>query len=230
MNFTPPPHQHDAGVDDKLAHCIHFILGLLQAHWREGRADPPPFFLGVNGVQGVGKTTLVSAIAATLRSPPHSLPTVVLSIDDLYLPHAAQTLLASSHPLNALIQHRGEPGTHDIALGLSLFNALKAHQHAKIPAYDKSAHNGQGDRVDASTWEEVNAPGSLEKVQVVIFEGWCVGFRALGSRELRQKWEEALESREGTLWKHRLEDLEFVNDKLRDYDALTECAFASLKG
>jgi D-glycerate 3-kinase len=51
-----------AGVDDKLAHCITFILGLLQAHWQEGRAtdaDPPPFFLGVNGVQGVGKTTLV---------------------------------------------------------------------------------------------------------------------------------------------------------------------------
>jgi D-glycerate 3-kinase len=170
----------------------------------------------------------VSAIAAMLRSPPHSLPTAVLSIDDLYLPHAAQTLLASSHPLNALVQHRGEPGTHDIALGVSLFRALKAYQAAKIPVYDKSAHNGQGDRIDEGMWEEVNAPGSGAKVQVVIFEGWCVGFQALGSKELRLRWEEAQESKEGTLWKHRLEDLEFINDKLKDYDALTKYAFTGL--
>ncbi|KAI9774630.1 MAG: hypothetical protein M1840_002879 [Geoglossum simile] len=213
------------------AHCISFVLEQLQLHRQQKRragADPPPFFLGVNGVQGVGKTTLVSAIAATLRSPPHSLPTAVLSIDDLYLPRAAQTLLASSHPLNALVQHRGEPGTHDIALGVSLFCALKAHQHAKIPAYDKSAYNGQGDRMDEGVWEEVNAPGSGAKVQVVLFEGWCVGFRALGSKELRLKWEEAQESKEGTLWKHRLEDLQFINDKLRGYDALTEYVFVDL--
>jgi D-glycerate 3-kinase len=166
----------------------------------------------------------VSAIASTLRSSPHYLPTVVLSIDDLYLPHSVQLLLASSNPLNALVQHRGEPGTHDIALGLSLFRALKAHQHAKIPAYDKSAFNGQGDRADESTWEEVNVPGSIIKVQIVIFEGWCVGFRALGSEELRRKWEDARESKEGALWKHPLEDLEFINNKLRDYDTLTEYA------
>ena len=171
----------------------------------------------------------VSAIAATLRSPPHLLPIAVLSIDDLYLPHAAQTLLASSHPLNALVQHRGEPGTHDVALGVSLFSALKAHQRARIPAYDKSAYNGQGDRMDEGRWEEVNVPGGPAKVQIVIFEGWCVGFRALGSNELRLKWERAQETKEGTLWKHRLEDLEFVNEKLRDYDALTEYALQTCK-
>ncbi|KAH0555935.1 hypothetical protein GP486_006122 [Trichoglossum hirsutum] len=210
-------------IDDKSAHCVSFILEQLQAH-QQKKYDtvPPPFFLGVSGVQGVGKTTLVSTVATILRSPPHRLPTVALSIDDLYLTHAAQTLLASSNPSNALIQHRGEPGTHDITLGLSFFSALKAHQHTKIPAYDKSAFNGQGDRTNESTWEEVNVPGSVARVQVVILEGWCVGFRALGHKELRRKWEDARESKQGTLWKHQLEDLEFVNDKLREYDTLTD--------
>jgi D-glycerate 3-kinase len=166
----------------------------------------------------------VSAIATILRSQPHCLPTITLSIDDLYLTHAAQTFLASSNLSNALIRHRGEPGTHDITLGISLLNALKAHQYAKIPAYDKSAFNGQGDRTDESTWEEVNVPGSVAKVRVVILEGWCIGFRALGSKELRQKWEDARGSKQGTLWKHQLEDLEFINDKLREYDTLTKYA------
>ncbi|KAH0544304.1 hypothetical protein FGG08_001567 [Glutinoglossum americanum] len=212
-------------VDDKSDHCISFILEQLQAHRQEtyeSYVDPPPLFLGINGVQGVGKTTLVSAIATILLSPPHCLPTVVLSIDDLYLTHASQVLLASSNPLNPLVQHRGEPGTHDIALGLSLFSALKAHQRVKIPAYDKSAFSGQGDRTDERAWEEVNVPGNMAKIQVVIFEGWCVGFRAAGTEELRQKWEDAGRCQIGTLWKHRLVDLEFVNDRLREYDLLTD--------
>lgn len=52
-------------VDDKSQHCIPFLLGRLQAHTErhrkpDGSADTPPFFLGLNGVQGAGKTVLVS--------------------------------------------------------------------------------------------------------------------------------------------------------------------------
>lgn len=47
-------------LDDKSEHCIPFILERLEAH-REAHegSTPPPFFLGLNGVQGAGKTTLV---------------------------------------------------------------------------------------------------------------------------------------------------------------------------
>lgn len=56
----------DSGVfDDKSEHCIPFILENLEAHREkkvsfdvEGEA-PAPFFIGINGVQGVGKTTMV---------------------------------------------------------------------------------------------------------------------------------------------------------------------------
>jgi D-glycerate 3-kinase len=54
-------------VDDKSQHCIPFLLGRLQAHTErhrkpDGSADTPPFFLGLNGVQGAGKTVLVSRV------------------------------------------------------------------------------------------------------------------------------------------------------------------------
>jgi D-glycerate 3-kinase len=51
-----------AVIDDKSEHCVPFILDLLKQHrekyGNEG-TTPPPFFLGLNGVQGAGKTTLV---------------------------------------------------------------------------------------------------------------------------------------------------------------------------
>jgi D-glycerate 3-kinase len=47
--------------DDKSQYCIPFILERLEAH-RQLYArveNAPPFFLGLNGVQGAGKTVLV---------------------------------------------------------------------------------------------------------------------------------------------------------------------------
>jgi pantothenate kinase-related protein Tda10 len=48
-------------VDDKSQFCIPFILGHLEAHRRRNAnlENAPPFFLGLNGVQGAGKTVLV---------------------------------------------------------------------------------------------------------------------------------------------------------------------------
>ena len=87
---------------------------------------------------------------------------MVLSIDDLYLPHADQKALAKSHPNNPLVQHRGQPSTHDIDTGIKLFEALADRQrNIKIPSYDKSAFSGAGDRRPESEWETVNDEGEL---------------------------------------------------------------------
>jgi D-glycerate 3-kinase len=93
-------------IDDKSPHCIPFILRRLKEH--QAQKPGVPFFIGLNGVQGAGKTTLVAALAKTLQN--EGLQTLVCSIDDLYLTHEDQVALARANPNNPLIQHRGEPG------------------------------------------------------------------------------------------------------------------------
>jgi D-glycerate 3-kinase len=84
-----------------------FLLARLEAHRRQ--RPETPFFVGLNGVQGVGKSTLVRLLAAALgRSA--AVETLACSIDDLYLAHADQAALARRHAANPLLQHRGAPG------------------------------------------------------------------------------------------------------------------------
>ncbi len=113
MASTPDVPLQSRVVDDKSPICIPFILARLAAHRAgiaAGQATPRPFFIGLNGVQGVGKTTLVRALATTLQQR-ERLSTLVVSVDDFYLRHQDQLALAAAHPANALVQVRGEPGT-----------------------------------------------------------------------------------------------------------------------
>lgn len=207
-----------AVVKDKTPFLTSFILPLLSEHVsRKPVASSPPFFLGISGPQGSGKTSLVTTLAANLRASPYNFNVVVFSIDDIYLTHADQIALRKLYPDNKLVQHRGEPGTHDIKLGTQIFKSLKDQKETKIPAYDKSIFNGQGDRVNEIDWEKVNGP-----YDIVIFEGWCVGFRPLSNEALEEKWRESKQTQRGTVGRHALEHLQFVNTKLRDYDLLTK--------
>lgn len=95
-------------IDDKSPICIPFIL----ERYKNYIALNPtkPFIIGLNGVQGAGKTTLVKALASKLRGD-EGLQTLVCSIDDFYLRREDQEALAKAHPDNKLLQVRGEPGT-----------------------------------------------------------------------------------------------------------------------
>jgi D-glycerate 3-kinase len=214
QSSSPPTSAKPAIIDDKSPYCIPFILRQLSHYRSLSNNASKPFFIGLNGVQGAGKTTLVSALAATLREK-EGLETLVCSIDDLYLNHEDQVALAREHRDNPLVQHRGEPGTHDMALARELFVALQEGRETRIPEYDKSAFNGQGDRVSYSQWKSVNA-ANQKKIQVIIFEGWCVGFRTLSGREVEGKQS----GKSTTLHRHRLEDLLFVNAMLGEYEVI----------
>lgn len=141
------------------------------------RAHPAarPFVLGINGPQGAGKSTLAASfehwgVARGLRW-------ATLSIDDLYLTHDEQSALAAAHPGDPLLAVRGGPGTHDIALGSAVLAALGgAAGHVALPRYDKGAFDGRGDRRPKEQWPEVALP-----VDVVVLEGWMLGFSGVGA-------------------------------------------------
>ena len=112
----------------------------------------------------------------------------------------------------------------------------------RIPRYDKSAHDGRGDRAEERTWDVVNREdeGDEKKVDVVLFEGWCAGFRALSDGKLEERWKTAIEALEranaaagarsekegvrmtGRLGRQKLADLKTVNKALREYTKVTE--------
>ena len=142
----------------------------------ESRRDNA-FVLGINAAQGAGKSTLAALVADYLHKQ-CGYEVATLSIDDLYLPKAARQRLAKSvHPLLAT---RGVPGTHDPELGEAIISSLQGlveGERLPLPRFDKL----RDDRLPAIEWPTVAGP-----VDVVLFEGWCVGSQAVAESELAE--------------------------------------------
>lgn len=130
--------------------------------------------IGLCGAQGSGKSTLAAATARLLQED-HGLTAAVVGLDDVYLPKAARARLAREvHPLLAT---RGPPGTHDVVLAGAALDQLARPGRIALPAFDKASD----DRTPRARWRTIATP-----VDVVIFEGWCVGARAQGAAALRE--------------------------------------------
>ncbi|KAJ7526335.1 hypothetical protein O6H91_16G002300 [Diphasiastrum complanatum] len=136
----------------------------------------PALVIGISAPQGCGKTTLVDALEYLLNSTGSQAAAV--SIDDFYLTAADQAKLAAENAGNALLELRGNAGTHDLPFGTEALKSLRGltskGSKLKIPHYEKSAFNGRGDRADSSTWTEIEGP-----LEVLLFEGWMLGFEPL---------------------------------------------------
>lgn len=129
--------------------------------------------VGISGSQGSGKTTLTRALAKEL-SDQYGLSVVQFSLDDLYKTKAQRQQMAQDvHPLFAT---RTLPGTHDLALGENVFRSLKAGNPTAIPCFDKAID----DRTSEETWGIVET-----QPDIVLFEGWCVGAKAIADEELK---------------------------------------------
>jgi D-glycerate 3-kinase len=163
-----------------------------------------PLIQGVLGGQGTGKTTLAEVSCLILRY--FGYKTASLSIDDLYKTYAERQKLQQE---DSRLIWRGPPGTHDVELGIELLDRLIQNEQKdpiSIPCFDKSAYNGAGDRT---------VPKILEKVDILLFEGWFVGARPVS--------EQAFDNPPPPIITP--EDRQFAldtNDRLHDYIPLWE--------
>lgn len=151
---------------------LGFASDLVDAALRAALAVPArvPVF-ALSGLQGTGKSTLAAQMAD--RAQAQGKRAVVLSLDDLYLPRVDRQQLARAvHPLLAT---RGPPGTHDVALGCQLLDALRAGESVTLPRFDKLAD----DRRPIRQAEAIDVA-----VDLVIVEGWCLGTPAEEDAEL----------------------------------------------
>ncbi|EPQ31335.1 uncharacterized protein PFL1_01519 [Pseudozyma flocculosa PF-1] len=149
----------------------HIQSFLLRHHsQRAQRGIHTPLIVGLQGPQGSGKTTVTRNLVDLLATPPHSLRTAALSIDDFYLTHAELDALARDNPNNPLLHGRGQPGTHDVDLLARTLASLAQGQPVDAPTFDKSLFNGQGDR----SKQTIPIPPNQD---IVLLEGWCLGFR-----------------------------------------------------
>lgn len=164
-----------------------------------------PLIVGINGCQGSGKSTLADALVTLLQTE-FALSAIALSIDDFYLTRSQRQNLATTvHPL---LQTRGVPGTHDIALASDTIQALQQQTgKISIPRFEKATD----DRMPQSQWPQVQAP-----VDVIILEGWCVGSKPQPSEALVEPVN-TLETQEDPHGEWR----RYANDALsKDYQAL----------
>jgi D-glycerate 3-kinase len=159
---------------------------------------------------------------------PYCLPTAVFSLDDFYLTHADQQTLAKLHADNLLIQHRGLPGTHDLPLALNTFKSLRDRTTTKIPVHNKYAFEDQGDRAPEPDRTIVNID-LANTIEVVLFEGWSIGFRAISPQSLLKKYNSAVavlnsqpQIYHDQLAHNTLKSLTTINRTLRIYDTLTD--------
>ena len=145
--------------------------------WISEKVDKKrPYFVGLAGGQGTGKTTISSLIRIILIKY-FKLKVFRISIDDFY--KTRKERISLSKRIHPMLLTRGVPGTHDINMMLSFFKKVKnkKFKRLKLPTFNKAID----DRSNKKSWYELN-----EKPDVVIFEGWCVGAKSEKNNTLKK--------------------------------------------
>jgi D-glycerate 3-kinase len=113
-----------------------FLIPL--CNWIAKKADKKkPYFVGLAGGQGTGKTTISSLISIILKKY-FKKNVFRVSIDDFYKTRKDRSKLSKSiHPM---LMTRGVPGTHDLKLMQTFFKNAKQKKFRsiKVPKFDKS--------------------------------------------------------------------------------------------
>ena len=145
--------------------------------WIVKKADnKKPYFVGLAGGQGTGKTTTSSIIKIILEKY-FKLKVFKISIDDFY--KTRKERISLSKKVHPMLLTRGVPGTHDINMMLNFFKKSKAKKfkNMKLPNFNKAID----DRFPKNKWNTIK-----QRPDVIIFEGWCVGARAETNKTLKR--------------------------------------------
>ena len=159
-----------------------------------------PFFLGLVGGQGTGKTTTSSILEIILKKY-FKLNVFKISIDDFY--KTRKERLNLSKKIHPLLMTRGVPGTHDIKIMLDFFKRSKSRKFKsfKLPKFNKAVD----DRCKKNQWYTLK-----KRPDVIIFEGWCVGAKAEKNSTLKKSINSMEKSKDTKLiWR------KYVNNELK---------------
>ena len=145
--------------------------------WISKKAEKKrPYFVGLAGGQGTGKTTISSLIRIILIKY-FRLNVFRISIDDFYKTRKERINLSKRvHPM---LLTRGVPGTHDINMMLNFFRNSKSKKfkRLKLPTFNKAID----DRFNKKKWYDLK-----KRPNVIIFEGWCVGAKSEKNSTLKK--------------------------------------------
>ena len=135
-----------------------------------------PYFVGLAGGQGTGKTTISSLVRIILIKY-FRLKVFRISIDDFYKTRKERMNL--SKRIHPMLLTRGVPGTHDINMMLDFFRKVKSKKFKrfKLPTFNKAID----DRFNKKRWYDLK-----NKPDVIIFEGWCVGAKSEKNTTLKK--------------------------------------------
>ncbi len=145
--------------------------------WINKKTDKKrPYFVGLAGGQGTGKTTISSLIKIILTKY-FKLNVFRISIDDFYKTRKERINL--SKRVHSMLLTRGVPGTHDINMMLNFFKKSKSKKfkRLKLPTFNKAID----DRYNKKKWYNLK-----KRPDVIIFEGWCVGAKSENNSTLNK--------------------------------------------
>lgn len=175
------------------------------AQWIATQHQQTPLVIGINGSQGSGKSTL-SKILSQLLEKGFKKKVAIISIDDLY--KTRQQRHEMSENIHPLFQTRGVPGTHDVQLGISIISKLiKQDFPVQIPLFNKVID----DREPEKNWLSID-----HKIDIILFEGWCIGAKPQPPTLLTQSINDLEKNKDSDLvWRT------FINEQLeKDYQDL----------
>ena len=139
--------------------------------------------LMIAGSQGSGKSTLSIQIKKYFKKF-YFKSVVILSIDDFYLSSYQRKQLAKKLKTN-LFDTRGVPCTHNLKLLIETVDKLKKNNFpVYIPIFDKVTDNKKKHN------------RKINKADLIILEGWCVGSKPINPEYLKKN----------------INDLEKIND------------------